>query len=156
VVLGSDSPLTAAGDLLDEVRFAHEHIGLDANSVYSMVTNRAADVLRLRQGQGRIWPGSVADVVAVRDVGLSPAETLAQLSMAHIELVIVDGRVQLAGSSLFERLPIALRQGLRLLEVDGHQRWVRAGIDSLLDVAEDVLGSDLRVGGKRVRRAFAA
>jgi cytosine/adenosine deaminase-related metal-dependent hydrolase/ubiquinone/menaquinone biosynthesis C-methylase UbiE len=156
VVLGSDSPLTAAGDLLDEVRFAHEHIGLDANSVYAMVTNRAADVLRLRQGQGRIWPGSVADVIAVRDIGLSPAETLAQLSMAHIELVIVDGRVQLAGSSLFERLPSALRQGLRLLEVGGHQRWVRAGIDSLLDVAEDVLGSDLRVGGKRVRRAFAA
>ena len=74
VVLGSDSPLTGAGDLLDEVRFAHTHIGLDANSVYAMVTNRAADVLRLRQGEGRLWPGSVADIVAVRDIGLSPAE----------------------------------------------------------------------------------
>jgi cytosine/adenosine deaminase-related metal-dependent hydrolase/ubiquinone/menaquinone biosynthesis C-methylase UbiE len=156
VALGSDSPLTAAGDLLDEVRFAHQQIGLDANSVYAMVTNRAADILRLRQGEGRIWPGSVADVIAVRDVGLSPAETLAQLSMAHIELVIVGGRVQLAGQSLFERLPIALRQGLHLLEVGGHERWIRAGIDELLASAEGVLGSDLRIGGKRVRRAFAA
>ncbi len=30
VILGSDSPLTAAGDLLDEIRFAHTQIGLDA------------------------------------------------------------------------------------------------------------------------------
>ena len=52
VVLGSDSPLTAAGDLLDEMRFAHTRIGLDANSIYAMVTNRPADVLRLRRGEG--------------------------------------------------------------------------------------------------------
>jgi cytosine/adenosine deaminase-related metal-dependent hydrolase len=156
VVLGSDSPLTAAGDLLDEIRFACIHIGLDANSVYSMVTNRAADVLRLRQGEGRLWPGSVADMIAVRDIGLSPAGTLAQLTIDQIELVIVAGRVQLAGPSLFERLPIALRQGLHLLEVDGHQRWLRAPIEELLAGAEEVLGGDLRVGGKRVRRAPAA
>jgi cytosine/adenosine deaminase-related metal-dependent hydrolase/ubiquinone/menaquinone biosynthesis C-methylase UbiE len=156
VALGSDSPLTAAGDLLNEVRFAHKHIGLDPNSVYAMVTNRAADVLRLRQGEGRIWPGSVADVIAVRDLGLSPAETLAQLTMAQIELVIVAGRVQLAGQSLLDRLPLALRQGLQLLEVDGQRRWVRAGIDELLAAAEAALGSDLQVGGKRVRRAPAA
>jgi cytosine/adenosine deaminase-related metal-dependent hydrolase/ubiquinone/menaquinone biosynthesis C-methylase UbiE len=156
VVLGSDSPLTAAGDLLDEIRFAHKHIGLDANSLYAMVTNRAADVLRLRQGEGQIWPGSVADVVAVRDVGRSPAETLTQLSIADIELVIVAGRVQLAGPSLVERLPIALRQNLQLLEVDGHQRWVRAPIDELLASAEKALGSNLHVGGKRVHRASAA
>jgi cytosine/adenosine deaminase-related metal-dependent hydrolase/ubiquinone/menaquinone biosynthesis C-methylase UbiE len=156
VVLGSDSPLTAAGDLLDEVRFAHTHIGVDANSVYAMVTNRAADVLRLRQGEGRLWPGSVADIVAVRDIRLSPAETLAQLTIEQIELVIVAGRVQLASPSLFERLPIALREGLQPFEVDGHLRWVRAPIHKLLAGAEEVLRSDLRVGGKRVRRALVA
>ena len=121
-----------------------------------MVTNRAADVLRLRQGEGRLWPGSVADIVAVRDIGLSPADTLAQLTIEQIELVIVAGRVQLASPSLLERLPIALREGMQLLEVDGHLRWVRAPIDKLLAGAEEVLGSDLRVGGKRVRRAPVA
>ena len=155
-VLGSDSPLTAAGDLLDEVRFAHTRIGLDADSVYGMVTNQAADVLRLRQGEGRLWPGSIADMLVVRDFGLTPAETVAQLTMEQIELVIVSGRVQLAGPFLFERLPLALREGLQLLEVDGHQRWLRAPIEKLLAGAEEVLGSDLRVGGKRVRRAPAA
>jgi len=156
VVLGSDSPLTGAGDLLDEVRFAHNHIGLDANSVYAMVTNRAADVLRLRQGEGRLWPGSVADIVAVRDIGLSPAETLAELTIEQIELVIVAGRVQLASPSLLERLPIALREGMQLFEVDGDLRWVRAPINQLLAGAEEVLGSDLRVGGRSVRRAPVA
>ena len=155
-VLGSDSPLTAAGDLLDEIRFAHIQVGLEADSVYGMVTNQAADVLRLRQGEGRLWPGSVADMLVVRDLGLTPAETVAQLTIEQIELVIVSGRVQLAGPFLYERLPIALREGLQLLEVDGHQRWLRAPIEKLLAGAEEVLGSDLRVGGKRVRRASAA
>jgi cytosine/adenosine deaminase-related metal-dependent hydrolase/ubiquinone/menaquinone biosynthesis C-methylase UbiE len=155
-VLGSDSPLTSAGDLLDEISFAHKRIGLDANSVYAMVTNRPAEVLRLRRGEGYLKPGSVADMLVVRDAGLSPAETLAQLTGDQIELVIVAGRVQLAGPSLIERLPGALRQGLELFEVDGQPRWVRAPIDKLLTEAEEVLGNDLRLGGKRVRHAPAA
>jgi len=156
VSLGSDSPLTAAGDLLDEIRFAHTQIGLHANAVYGMVTNQPADILRLRRGEGRLRPGSVADILAVRDRGLSPAETLAQLSVDQIELVIRAGRVQLAGPALLERLPAALRNGLEPCEVDGQQRWVRAPIGQLIADAEEVLGSDFCVGGKRVRRATAA
>ena len=156
VVLGNDSPLTAAGDLLDEIRFAHTRIGIDANAIYAMVTNHPAEVLRLRRGEGAIKPGSVADMLVVRDAGLSPAETLAQLTSDQIELVILGGRIQLAGPSLIERLPDVLRQGLQRFEVDGQPRWVRAPINKLLADAEEALGSDLRVGGKRVRRAPAA
>jgi ubiquinone/menaquinone biosynthesis C-methylase UbiE/cytosine/adenosine deaminase-related metal-dependent hydrolase len=156
VILGSDSPLTAAGDLLDEIRFAHTQIGLHANAVYGMVTNQPADILRLRRGEGRLRPGSVADILAVRDRGLSPAETLAQLSVDQIELVIRAGRIQLAGPALFERLPAALTNGLEPCEVDGLRRWVRAPIGKLIADAEEVLGSDFCVGGKRVRRAPAA
>jgi cytosine/adenosine deaminase-related metal-dependent hydrolase/ubiquinone/menaquinone biosynthesis C-methylase UbiE len=155
-VLGSDSPLTAAGDLLDEIRFAHMRIGVDANAIYAMVTSRPAEVLRLRRGEGGIQPGSAADMLVVRDAGLSPAETLAQLTSDQIELVILGGRIQLAGPSLIERLPGVLRQGLQRFEVDGRPRWVRAPINQLLAEAEEALGSDLRVGGKRVRRAPAA
>ncbi len=155
-ILGSDSPLTAAGDLLDEISFAREQIGVDANSIYAMVTNRPAEVLRLRRGEGGIKPGSLADLLVVRDSGLSPAETLAQLSSEKIELVILGGRIQLAGPSLIERLPAVLRQGLHLFQVDGRPRWIRAPIDKLLAEAEETLGSDLRVGGKRVRNAAAA
>ena len=155
-VLGSDSSLTAAGDLLDEIHFARERIGIDANSIYAMVTHRAAEVLRLREGQGCINPGSLADMLIVRDTGLSPAETLAHLTRDQIELVVVGGRIQLAGPSLIERLPGVLRQGLELFQVEGQPRWVRAPISKLLAEAEEALGSDLRVGGKRVRHAPAA
>ncbi len=156
VILGSDSPLTAAGDLLDEIRFAHTEIGLHPNSIYGMVTNHPADILHLRRGEGRLRPGSVADIVVVRDLGLSPAETLAQLTIDQIEMVIAAGSVQLAGPTLFERLPAALTNGLEAFEVDGLVRWVRAPIDRLIMEAEEVLGSDLCVGGKGVRRATAA
>jgi cytosine/adenosine deaminase-related metal-dependent hydrolase/SAM-dependent methyltransferase len=156
VILGSDSPLTAAGDLLDEIRFAYTEIGLHANSVYGMVTNQPADILRLRRGEGRLRPGSVADILVVRDSGLSPAETLAQLTIDQVELVIAAGRVQLAGPALFERLPAALTDGLEPFEVDGLPRWVRAPIDRLITEAEEVLGSGFCVGGKRVRRATVA
>ena len=156
VILGSDSPLTAQGDLLDEIRFARTQIGLHANSVYAMVTNQPADILRLRRGEGRLRPGAAADMLVVRDHGLSPAETLAQLTVDQVELVITAGRVQLAGSELYESLPAALTNGLEPFEVDGVKRWVRAPIGQLIADAEEVLGSDFSVGGKRVRRAAAA
>jgi cytosine/adenosine deaminase-related metal-dependent hydrolase len=156
VVLGSDSPLTAAGDLLDEIRFAHTQAGLDANSIYSMVTNRSAEILRLRQGEGGIKPGCVADLVAVRDTGLGPAETLARLTNDQIGLVMLGGRIQLAGEWLYERLPDGLRQGLQRVEVNGHPRWVRAPINRIFAETAEFLGSDLCVGGKRVRRGPAA
>jgi cytosine/adenosine deaminase-related metal-dependent hydrolase len=155
VVLGSDSPLTAAGDLLDEVKFAYTQTGLDAHSVYSMVTTRAAAVLRRKRGEGCLRPGSVADLLVVRDSGFSPADTLVQLTGEQIELVVVGGQVQLAGSSLIERLAPAHRRGLQQLEVDGQARWVRAPINRLLSEAEEFLGGELRVGQKRVRHAVA-
>ena len=156
VMLGSDSPLTAAGDLLDEIRFVHTQTGLDANSIYAMVTSRPAEFLRLRQGEGGIKPGSVADLVVIRDTGLSPAETMARLTNDQIELTMIGGRIQLAGEWLYERLPGGLRQGLQRFEVNGHPRWVRAPLDRLFAETEEFLGSDFCVGGKRVRRAPAA
>jgi cytosine/adenosine deaminase-related metal-dependent hydrolase/ubiquinone/menaquinone biosynthesis C-methylase UbiE len=156
VTLGSDSPLTAAGDLLDEIHFARTHIGLDAGQIYDMVTNRAADILRLRRGEGQLKPGSVADLLVVRDCGLSPAEMLAQLNMAQVELVMLAGRVELVGPRLFARLPSELKRGLQLFEVDGQRRWVRAPMEKLIAEAEVILGSEFSVGGKRVRRVPAA
>lgn len=156
VVLGSDSPLTSAGDLLDEISFARDEIGLDPNFLYEMVTTRSANVLRLRNGEGHLRAGSIADIVAIRNKGLTPAETVAQLTFDEVELVILSGRVQLASSSLYNRLPDSLKAGLQSLYIDGHQRWLRAPIDSLLAAARKAIGRDVRLGGKRVDHASAA
>ena len=156
VVLGSDSPLTSAGDLLDEINFAHNQIGLDTSSLYDMVTAKSAAVLRLRNGEGRLRAGSVADIVAVRDKGLTPAETIAQLTFDQVELVVLSGRVQLASPALHDRLPDSLKNGLQLITVDGHQRWLRAPVDKLLAEARKALGREIHIGGKKVDHAGAA
>jgi cytosine/adenosine deaminase-related metal-dependent hydrolase len=156
VVLGSDSPLTSSGDLLDEISFARNEIGLDANTLYEMVTARSAAVLRLRNGEGHLKPGSIADIIAVQDKGLTPAETITQLSFDQIELVILSGRVQLVSAALYSCLPDSLKHGLQPLTIDGHQRWLRAPISNLLLEARRSIGRDIRLGGKKVDHASAA
>ncbi len=74
VTLGTDSPMTAAGDLIDEMEVAAAVVGW--KRVYEMVTVDAARILRLDQGEGEIRDGGVADFVAVRDRGATPAEAL--------------------------------------------------------------------------------
>jgi cytosine/adenosine deaminase-related metal-dependent hydrolase len=156
VVLGSDSPLTSAGDLLDEVSFARNEIGLTPDFLYPMVTAMSANVLRLRNGEGHLRTGSIADIIAVRNRSLTPAETIAQLTFRQVELVLLSGQVQLASSALYDRLPDSLKTGLQPISVDGHQRWLRAPIDNLLGEARKVLGRDIRLGGKKVDHAGAA
>jgi cytosine/adenosine deaminase-related metal-dependent hydrolase len=156
VVLGSDSSLTSAGDLLNEISFVRNEIGVDANSVYGMVTTRTAGVLRLRNGEGYIRPGSTADLIAVHDKGLTPAGTVAQLTFDQVELVVLGGRIQLASASLYERLPDSVREGLQPLLIDGIKRWLRAPVDDLLSQARKSIGRDVRLGGKKVDHATIA
>jgi cytosine/adenosine deaminase-related metal-dependent hydrolase/SAM-dependent methyltransferase len=151
VLLGSDSPLTSSGDLLDEVHFAHREAGVAANEVYRMVFDRAAHVFPLNDGQGTIRPDAIADLIAVRDRGFAPAETLVGMKAADVELVIVGGRVQVACDTLARRLPKEATAGLVPLEVDSTLRWVRAPLGRLFREAERVLGCGIKIGGKKVR-----
>jgi cytosine/adenosine deaminase-related metal-dependent hydrolase/SAM-dependent methyltransferase len=153
--LGSDSPITAQGDLLDEIRCAHEIVGMPCDDLYSLVTSASADILHLQKGEGRIRVGGVADFLAVRDTGLSPAQTLASLSHRYIELVVIDGSVQLASEEIHRRLPRLIAQGLLPLEMEGEVRWIRAPLRRLFADAQRHLGDDVRLGGKRVRYGAA-
>jgi cytosine/adenosine deaminase-related metal-dependent hydrolase/ubiquinone/menaquinone biosynthesis C-methylase UbiE len=156
LALGSDSPITAAGDLLSEIHFAYSIIGLDPRDIYDMVTSNAAAILQLQEGEGWIRKPGRADLIAVRDQHMPPAETLARLSLDQVELVSLAGTPQLASPRLYERLPQTLREGMQLLEVDGHRRWIRAPLPDLFDSAEAILGrNNLVIGGRKVRH-FAA
>lgn len=149
LALGSDSPLTATGDLLDEIRFAADACALSANQLYSMVTDDPASILRLHRGEGSMRPGSPADLIAIRDQHRDPADTLCSISAKDVELVLRAGRVQLASQSMFERLPLIDRVGLEPLSIDGDIRWLRAPVGELLREAEDVLGKGtVRLGGR--------
>ncbi len=151
VALGSDSPLTAEGDLLDELRFAHEVAEVPAADLYAMITTRSAQVLRLRKSEGSIRLGGVADFIAVRDSGLSPAQTLASLSYRDIHLVVIDGDVQLASAEMMTRLPRFASTGLRRLYIEETERWIRAPLKRLFAETRAHLPGDILLGGRKIQ-----
>ena len=149
--LASDSPITAQGDLLDEVRHAATDIGLAPEKVYSLVTTQAADVLRLNEGEGTLRIGSPADFIAVRDDSASAARRLTSLTYRDVELVVIGGRVQLASPSLAKRLPNSAKRGLHPLDIEGEIRWIRAPFRRLFSDARKHLAGDIKLGGRTVR-----
>jgi len=150
LALGSDSPLTAEGDLLDEIRSAAGSVGLPLEEVYSLVTTRAADVLRLNSGEGTLLIGALADFFAIRDTGESPANRLASLTYRDVEFVVIGGLVQLASADVFARLPGPVTTGLHPLEIEGELRWVRAPLNRLFTETRKHLPGEIKLGGRSV------
>jgi cytosine/adenosine deaminase-related metal-dependent hydrolase/ubiquinone/menaquinone biosynthesis C-methylase UbiE len=152
IALGSDSPLTADGDLLDEVRFAISCCAISPQLAYRMVTEEAATILRLRGGEGSIKVNGRADLIAIRDSGCDGAERLRTLSAEDVEFVMIGGRVHLASEAILRRLPPAVIRGLEPLWLESTLRWLRAPIKELFMRAEEILGvGNVRLGGKLIR-----
>lgn len=152
LALGSDSPLTAKGDLLDEIRFAVSKCGIPPDQAYRMVTSQAASILRLRNGEGLVREGGVADLIAIAADGRTPGERLETLSARNIDLVLIAGIIQLASEPMLERLPPSAAQGLEPILVGDVARWVRAPVSRLLQQAEAALGAgQVFLGGRAVQ-----
>ncbi len=150
VVLGSDSALTAQGDLLDEIRVAHLRMGVKAGTIYEMVTRRAAEVFRLAQGEGCLNPGAVADLIAIPDPGGSPASALVESSFRQIELVILAGRPHLLSPRMSKNWPKEFLPSLASIQVENIERLIRAPLALLSDETRRHLGAQFRLAGKRV------
>lgn len=150
IALGSDSSLTA-GDLLDQVRTAHE-LGTPAEQIFNLVTTQAADVLKLQNGEGTLLAGSTADIIAVPDGGLSPAATLIQLTADQIELVLLAGIPHLVSKGIVSRLPSLVNETLERIVVDDSERYISPPVARLLQEAEKWLGGTIRLSGKHVRQ----
>jgi cytosine/adenosine deaminase-related metal-dependent hydrolase/ubiquinone/menaquinone biosynthesis C-methylase UbiE len=150
VALGSDSSLTADGDLLDEIRCAHRRLHAPPEQLYNYVTRQAAALLCLGNGEGTLRVGAFADLIAVRDQGSNPAETLTTLGHHDIDLVLIAGRVHLISPELKQRLPLSACEGLQPLCVDGTVKWIRAPLQRLFREAQAHLGHTLYLGGKHV------
>ena len=153
VALGSDSPITATGDLLDEVRYLYTRDrSSPEHDLQHGSTTSPAEIFHLQDGQGRIQEFGVADLIAVRSQHNTPARALSELNFTDVELVLLAGIVQMASPLLYTRLPNDLRSGMELIEVAGHQRWIRAHLKDLFEAAESVLGQDqLLLCGRHVR-----
>lgn len=150
LAIGSDSPLTAAGDLLDEIHFCSRQLLLPAERLFDCVTEEPAQILRLKCGEGRIALGCPADAFAVRSsFTLTPAQHLTSLSWRDVELVIVNGWIRLASAEMLRRLPSQLSRHLSCVIVDGVPRWVDAPVSMLFQSAAEVLGAaNVFLGGR--------
>jgi len=148
IALGSDSPLSGTGDLLDEIGVAHNYIGLPAPLVYELVTTKAARTLRLSRGEGLLQSGSPADLIVTRDKQLTPAETLVRLRWSEVELVMQGGRIVLLSPALADRIPEELKAGLEQICVDGVYRLMRAPLAELWTCASAALGHRPTLSGR--------
>lgn len=98
LALGSDSRLSGAGDLLDELQAAHATRQVSSEGLTRLVTTGAAAVLRLPDA-GRIAPGAPADLAVVEAAGDDPFDALVRARRADVRMVIVGGHPALAHPS---------------------------------------------------------
>ncbi len=134
IALGTDSALTFAGDMADELRTAHS-LGVAPAELYRMVTSTPASILGLENA-------GVADFVAVIDRGQTPAEALLDLSP---RMVMLEGRIKLLAADLDAGLPLSTLhlEGRGDYLVDADLPWLHAQ-------ASQSLGPDYMLAGKRV------
>ena len=150
LALGSDSALTAHGDLLDEIRFARRQSGISPERLYSMVSDTASQVLRLRNGEGSIRSGARADLIALKDTGKSPAETLVEADFGEVELSIQEGEPNLFSEEMRSHWPERFKAGVEPITVAGVRRWVCAPVTRMLAETRIHLGNRIRLAGREV------
>ncbi len=146
VALGTDSALTADGDIADELRAASRVI--DPVQLYEMVTTQAARILGLKSGAGCIRDGGIADLLVVRDHGQTPAEALLN---SQPELVFLAGRINLIANALAIRLRFPGLSRYQVIEIENRGRWLTPfNISQMIEQTKQALGESLRLAGKAV------
>ena len=147
LALGSDSRLSGARDLLEEMHNVAERQELDARQLVELVTTHAARILRM-PSHGSLATGGPADMVIVQDRGGDEVESLVGIERSQIRAVVhaglpriadpdfiewfaaagvetvpvlLDGKPKLLAKSLAEPALLALEPGLELA-TQGHER----------------------------------
>jgi hypothetical protein len=115
-MIGSDSMLTGAGTLVDELRAARTYGYLDENALVAAVTTTAAR--RLRLPEPSLAPGSAADVILLR-------APLLDATVDDVALVLVDGVPRVADPELHRIFDLCGVQ-TDMLRVRGRERLVDA------------------------------
>jgi cytosine/adenosine deaminase-related metal-dependent hydrolase len=135
IAIGTDSRLSGARDLLDELSLASELSGLDDDSLEFLVTRAGARLLRLRD-RGELRPGLRADLVVM------PARArLSAACRADMRLVMVGGTARygdvdcagrFAPSGAWAHVVVDGRAKLldrRTAEIVSRSRAVEAGLE---------------------------
>jgi len=146
VLLGSDSLLTGAGNLLDELRIARETGLLEDRRLEAAVGAVAARRLGLRQGG--LEPGDRADLAVL-------ARPLLEASAEDVALVVAGGVPRVARLDLAETLERSGWRG-RAMTVGGVTRWTGSAIADEREPAMNLGAGAAALPGQRARRSSAA
>jgi cytosine/adenosine deaminase-related metal-dependent hydrolase len=126
LAIGTDSRLSGAGDLFDEMRAAHDTGQVTTETIARTVTADAARILRLPKA-GRLEEGVPADLTILQPRAETPFDSLVRSSRADVRLAMIDGR-PLIGDPPLERLFDACHIDTLPARVDGRPRllarWV--------------------------------
>ena len=130
VALGTDSPLTSEGDMLDELRAAEAYCR--AEQLQRMVSCTARSILR--------QPIHDDDWIAVAQPGDPP------------QLVVVRDMIALISPALARQLPRSLRQQFYPFQIEGRPPvLVRWNVPEWIEETRRCLGAiPLHLGGRRV------
>jgi cytosine/adenosine deaminase-related metal-dependent hydrolase len=126
LAIGTDSRLSGQGDLMDELRAAHETGQLSAEALVRAVTVDAAALLRLPCA-GRLTPGGPADLTVVRHKGLDPYTALVTASRKDVRLTMLSGRPLVGEPSLMEVF-VRQHESYTSVRVDGAPRLLASWI----------------------------
>jgi cytosine/adenosine deaminase-related metal-dependent hydrolase len=99
VALGSDSRLSGAPDLLEELRCAAATGQVELATLYRMVTADAASLLRMADA-GKLSVGSPADLLVLPPLAEGALTTLLAATRAEVGLVVLGGEPRYADQAL--------------------------------------------------------
>jgi cytosine/adenosine deaminase-related metal-dependent hydrolase len=136
IALGTDSTISGAPHLLDELRVARETGLATPSELLHMVTAGAAAIFGFDDGRGRLGAGLPADLLLVPDAGGSPAEILLRTTVCDVALVAVRGQPGLANASLAQELDL----GDPNVRIAGTPKWVEPGLVMLRRRILDLVG----------------
>jgi cytosine/adenosine deaminase-related metal-dependent hydrolase len=122
LALGTDSRMSGAGDLLDELRVAFATRQVSSESLVRLVTAAAARLLKLG-ASARLTPGATADLAIIRGAGRDPFDTVAAATRADVLLTMVGGAPTVGAPELREVFSAA-RTPVVNATVDGSPRLV--------------------------------
>ncbi len=139
IALGSDSTLSADGDLLDELRAAAGHRLWPQQRLIELVTTSAARVLRLQDGRGGLTCGGPADLLFIPAGAADPSAALLATHSKDIQLVMRDGVPgygNICAMGIFE----SKYRGVCRVCVDGADKLVAGPFENVLERVTRTLG----------------
>jgi hypothetical protein len=122
-------------------------------SLYLMVTEMAAAVLRLDGGEGTLVEGGAADLIALRDRGVRPCDTLLEALPGDLGLVMVGGRIKLLSREFAPRVPDAVTRRLHPITISPACEFlVDVDVPTLMRSTSEALGDScgVRLAGRIV------